>query len=48
MGIITYWNHQKRKFGYLECDSEEEASTVLKVMERNGWVKRNGVWYYKV
>lgn len=48
MNIITYWNHLKRKFSYLECDSEEEVNTVLKVLERNGWVKKNGVWYYKV
>lgn len=43
--IITYWNHLKRKVSYLECDSEEEVNTVLKVMERNGWVKKNGVWH---
>lgn len=48
MNIITYWNHLKRKFSYLECDSEEEVNTVLKVLERNGWVKKNGVWYYEV
>ena len=48
MSIITYWNYKKLKVGYIECESDEEANTVLKVMERNGWVKRNGVLYYKV
>ena len=48
MNTIAYWNQKKLKVGYLECDSEEEANTVLKVMERNGWVKRNGLWYCKV
>ena len=43
--IITYWNHQKRKVSYLKCDSEEEANNALRVMERNGWVKKNGVWH---
>lgn len=47
MSIITYWDYMKRKVRYLECDTEEEANTVLKVMERNGWVKKNGVWYFK-
>lgn len=46
--IITYWNHMKRKVSYLECESEEEVNTVLKVMERNGWVKKNGVWYHNI
>lgn len=46
--IITYWNHLKRKVSYLECESEEEANTALKVMKRNGWVKKNGVWYYNI
>lgn len=46
--IITYWNHKKRKVRYLECDSEEEANNALKVMKRNGWVKKNGVWYYNI
>lgn len=48
MNIITYWDYMKRKVRYLECETEEEANTVMKVMERNGWVKKNGVWYYKV
>lgn len=47
MNIITYWDYMKRKVRYLECETEEEANTVLKVMERNGWVKKNGVWYFK-
>lgn len=46
MYIITYWNHMKRTFGNLECESEEEVNTVQRVMERNGWVKKNGVWYF--
>lgn len=46
--IIQFWNNTKRKVSYLECDSEEEANTVMKVMERNGWVKKNGVWYFGV
>lgn len=46
MNIIAYWNPQKRKVSYLECETEEEANTVLNVMERNGWVKKNGIWHY--
>ena len=46
--IIQFWNNTKRKVSYLECDSEEEANTVLNVMERNGGVKKDGVWYFGV
>lgn len=46
--IIQFWNNTKRKVSYLECDSEEEANTVLRVMVRNGWVKKDGVWYFGV
>lgn len=48
MSIITYWNHLKRKVRYLECESAKEKETVEKVMVRNGWVKKNGVWYFGV
>ena len=46
MSIISYWNHQKSKVSYLECESEEEANTVMKVMECNGWFKKNDIWHY--
>lgn len=46
--ILTYWNFKKQEFGTMELDGEIARDNVISYLKRNDWVKKNGVWYYKV
>lgn len=46
--ILTYWNFKKQEFSTMELDGEIERDNVISYLKCNGWVKKNGVWYYNI